>query len=362
MEGWNLQQDDYRQEFAKLLRDTIIPAHIDNSSKHKSYHRLNGYIKENMPKSLYRYRSTEEHNIKALCRGCIPVTKPSEMGDVFDSQIAVDKKRVVNEIKAMERSIDTIANLIYEGKPIPEYALKAVSPQIRRVVVNNIHLAKSNLAIKPLMRFYAALIGRKLRKRVDNEYKRTIDVLRETGYIACFCEDVNKVTMWDRYADKHKGYALEYEFETLNARFHAVESTNKSLQPDYIVLPVIYGEMYDSTLIVLHSLMSEFTQDFGGKSAYVLHPDELWCIEGYLYKAADYDPEAEWRLITPMKGVARDKSPYANVNAPPKAIYYGSEMPDKMFQELDTIAITKGLKRYRMELIPLEMRVEVIPL
>ena len=357
-----MQQDDYRQEFAKLLRDTIIPVYNDISSKHKSYHRLNGYIKENMPKSLFRYRSTETHNIKALRRGYIPVTKPSEMGDVFDSQIAVDIKRVVAEIKAMEDGTDAIANHVYEGKPIPKYALRAVSPRIRRVVVNNLYLTKTNLALKPLLRLCAAFVGGKLRKHAENEFKRTIDVLKETGYIACFCEDVNEVTMWDRYADKHKGYALEYEFETLNAKFHTVETTNKRLQPDYIVLPVIYGEKYDSTLIVLHSLINGFARDLGGESAYINHPDELWCIKGYLYKSAAYEHEAEWRLITPMKGVVRDTGPYANVNAKPKAIYYGAEMPDKKLQELDKIATTNGLKRYRMELIPLEMRVEAVPL
>lgn len=93
-----MQQDDYRQKFVKLLRDTIIPAYNDISSKHKSYHRLNGYIKENMPKSLFRYRSTGTHNIKALRRSLIPVTKPSERGMFSDSQIAV-KSRIAGRSK-----------------------------------------------------------------------------------------------------------------------------------------------------------------------------------------------------------------------------------------------------------------------
>lgn len=289
-----MQQNDYRQEFAKLFREITIPANSERESKCASYHRLNSYIKDNMPNSLFRYRSTEIHNIKALRNGCIPVTKPSEMGDVFDSQIAVDVNQVVDEIKAMEGGIGSIANHLFEGKPIPSLALQAVSPRIRQMIVSNQDFLKGNLALKLLIKILAAFCGGKLRKRIaENELKRTTDVLRKTGYIACFCENVNRITMWDRYADKHKGYALEYDFKTLNARFHTVDIANRRLQPDYIVLPVIYGENYDSTLIILHSLMNRFVCEKAGKDAYINHPDELWCIKGYLYKSGDYEPEAE---------------------------------------------------------------------
>ena len=352
----------YRQEFAKLLREITIPSHIDKKSKYEHYNRLNSYITKNMPKSLFRYRSTEPHNIEALRRGYISVTKPSEMGDIFDSQIAVDTKQVLTEIKKMEGMTDDIANHIYEGKPLPDFALQAVSPLIRRVVVSNQGFIKGNLVIKPLMRFLAATWGTVLRKRAKNELKRTVDILRETGYIACFCEDVNRASMWDRYADKHKGYTLEYEFETLNARFHIIDIADKCLQPDYIVLPVIYGEKYDSTLIILHSLINRFMLEKAGNNAYIHHPDELWCIKGYLYKSDEYKHESEWRLITPLNGVAPDVSPYASVTAEPKAIYYGAKMTDKTRQELDVIAQQKGLKRYSMEINPIDIRVDAFPL
>ena len=52
-----------------------------------------------------------------------------------------------------------------------------------------------------------------------------------------------------------------------------------------------------------------------------------------------------------MKGVTRDAEPFANVKAEPTAIYYGAEITDEIYHELDAIAKTKGIKRYRMETI-----------
>jgi len=355
-----LRDSNYRQVFADLLRDTVIPAFDNDASKRRSYQRLNGYIKGNMPKSLFRYRSTASYNIEALRRGNIPVTKPSEMGDIFDSQIVVDIERVVTELMEMLNNIDVAANHIFEGKPFPDFAMKGVSRKMRRVVQKNKGYATGNLALKPQMRLQAASTIAELKKRAESEYGATTDVLRHTGYIACFCEDVNGVTMWDRYADRHRGYALEYEFERLNARFHFLEVSDKSIQPDYVVLPVIYGETYNSSLIIIHSLFNQYVQEIGGKGAYINHPDELWSIKGYLYKAADYKSEAEWRLITPLKGVPRNSKSFVNVDAVPIAIYYGANMPDNMRHELETIAVANGLTRYRMEINPLDMGVKAV--
>jgi len=354
------QGDSYRQKFASLLRETIIPSNSDIKGKYENYDRLNGYINEYMPESLFRYRAATTYSIEALRCGNISVTKPCEMGDLFDSQIAVDIEQVVANIKTMEDSMDTVANHLYEGRPLPDFALQAVSPIIRRVVVSNQDFLKGNLALKPMLKVFAGLFGKTLKKRAKTEYTRAIDVLRKTGYIACFCEEVDKLTMWDRYADKHKGFALEYEFETLNARFQTINIVDKSKRHDYIILPVIYGEKYDSTPIVLHSLMNSFVREQGGENAYISHPDELWRIKGYLYKLADYEYEAEWRMITPMIGVVPDACSYSSVNVIPKAIYYGAKMPNKTRQELDSIAKANGLLRYHMKINPLHMRVETV--
>ena len=351
-----------RQEFADLLREIRISPIYDEQEKLAVYSRLNGYIKENMPKSLFRYRTLADYSIEAFCKGFITVAKPSEMGDIFDSQISVDIKKVVSEIENMEHGIDGAADYLFKGNNIPNDFLRPFSRKIRRTYKSNRHRFKGNIRLKPETKLLANYFKDILSKRAEEKFGQTIDVLKQTGYIACFCEDVCRLKMWSDYADKHKGYALEYDFEALNAKFPTIEIADKRLQPDYIVLPVIYGEKYDSTEIIIYELLDEQLREIGGREAYIKNPDELWAIKGYLYKALDYESEAEWRLITPINGVTKNSKPYEKVYAKPKAVYYGTEMTEEMFQKLDAIAKENGIKRYRMRANPSDVSVEAMPL
>jgi len=47
-----------------------------------------------------------------------------------------------------------------------------------------------------------------------------------------------------------------YTYETLNTRFHTLDTDNERHQPKDIVLPIIYGEQYDSTDYVINLLRS----------------------------------------------------------------------------------------------------------
>jgi hypothetical protein len=166
--------------------------------------------------------------------------------------------------------------------------------------------------------------------------------------------------MWSDYADKHRGYVLEYDFETLNPRFHTFDKCGERFLPDNIVLPVIYGEQYDSTEFVICYMANELLREVDKRDIYVKQRDELWHIKGYLYKDSDYEPESEWRLITPIHGVPRKSESYSDVGGVPKAIYYGAEMPEESFLVLEAIAKEKQIVRYRMEVNTSERKVKAI--
>ena len=154
--------------------------------------------------------------------------------------------------------------------------------------------------------------------------------------------------MWSEYADGHKGFTLEYDFETLNPRFHTFEKGGEQFQPNNITLPVMYGEQYESTEVVMHYVANSLISGVSSDDFYIMQYDELWHIKGYLYKHEDYDHEAEWRLITPVRGVTSDSNPYSNMKGEPKAIYYGFKMPEETFNKLDSIAKEKHIERYKM--------------
>jgi hypothetical protein len=315
-----------------------------------------------MPKSLFRYRTLEAHNIEALRKGIIPVTKPCEMRDVFDSYISVDIEKIANELKRIDGYFDNIADYLYKGGKIPKPALQSLSRKMRRVINTNKHRLKNDPRIKATIKQLTPEVENWLIKKAEIKSDTVINMLRKTGYIACFCESNGNHKMWSDYADKHRGYVLEYDFDTLNTRFHTLEEGGERFLPSNIVLPVVYGEQYDSTEFIMFYMANEMLREASDKDVYIKQQDELWHIKGYLHKHSDYEPEAEWRLITPIKGVMPSSAPYSSVNGKPKAIYYGAEMSDGMLQELDAIVEEKGIERYRMIINHSNATIEATPL
>ena len=294
-------ENSLRCEFAGLLKDIRIPTSDDAKSKIKKYSRINCCIASNLPKSLFRYRTAETHTIDALRNGIISVTKPNEMGDIFDSLIPVNAENVVEKIKQLEGGLDKIAGYLFRSGTIPEWVLQSFDRNTRRFLVKNQHRLKSS-QVQDVITKSRPILEKTLLDKAKSKSEQPIEILKKTGYIACFCECGNNLKMWSDYADKHRGYVLEYDFASLNSRFCTLEENVEQFQPNNIVLPVIYGEQYDSTELVMTIVLNELLQGIAGSEFYIKQQDELWHIKGYLYKHMDYAPESEWRLITPIGG------------------------------------------------------------
>ena len=277
--------------------------------------------------------------------------------------IDIDTDHAVERIKQICKDAKAVENYVLKGGEIPAEVLTACSRQMKRSYEKNRHQVK-NPRFKSALKKSAFFTEETLINITNKEYGQAIDSLRTTGYIACFCERGDNFKMWSDYAEGHKGYVLEYDFETLNSRFYTFDEDRGQFQPDTIVLLVIYGEPYNSTEFVICLVANELLRKVAGSDYYVEQQDELWYIKGYIYKHADYDSEAEWRLITPIKGVASNAVLHTSVSGIPKAIYYGAQMDleGEIFRELDAAAREKEIRRYRMEIKPSEMQIVPIPL
>lgn len=63
---------------------------------------------------------------------------------------------------------------------------------------------------------------------LKEKVEKIIDEIISTFYIACFCESVQKDTMWSYYANNHKGFCIEYYFD--------------SFEDSQFIFPVVYQE------------------------------------------------------------------------------------------------------------------------
>ena len=350
----NLSQfEKERRLFAEIFRTHKIPESLDKKRKAEKYSFLEGFIRP----SLFRYRKITDFNIKALRGDYIPVARPSRMkatGDEADSQIIINYEKIQSEFSMhLSFDINYFAKWAFDGKPFPEEALKLVSQEMQEALEKAQGFMKGNLQLKPMLRVAQNHIRAELSKLTPNSGIKVIDVLQKSGYIACFCEDVCRNDMWEEFAKNEKGedgYALEYDFKSLNLNYSSPEKNR-----NFMVLPVIYGEDYDATDLMVFGLLSDWLRRIVRQKPLVLF-DELGWIRGYFYKKEKFRPEDEWRLVTPVTGTdakpkiigVKKDDDFSEVYVSPKAIYYALNIDKHSFDELDKIAVLKGLTRYRM--------------
>ena len=104
----------------------------------------------------------------------------------------------------------------------------------------------------------------------DVNVQATMQQTLNTWGICCLSEVRDSVLMWSHYADKHRGFCLEFSI----ADFHVELPGNK-----VIPSPVHYTEQYPIAQII----------------------EEVAVRETMLTKAKPWEYEKEWRIITPER-------------------------------------------------------------
>jgi len=360
-------QINVRNKFSGLLKEINIPQYEDQEMQTQKYGRINQFIHDNIPTSLYRYRTTEDHNIQALKRDYLPVTKPCNMGDIFDSLIAIDSDRVASAI-AFELetiNIDAMAKSLFDGRAIPKDLLRLLDPHTQAFIQANLPRLKSDISLKPMLEVVFGDIKKYIAQQVQSLENTTVNTLQHIRFIACFCEDVSLVDMWSDYAGKHTGFALEYNFKEQELLCLKKHSNCKNIQMKHPLFPVIYNESYDATDYALYIFQNYLMSMKTNNTMHMQFFDWLFYIKGYAYKAERYRREGEWRLLTRMEKSDTyyfDLKPYASIPLSPSAIYFGAKMKNDTFEALNQIAVEIGLKRYRMVDDPLTRTVIPIPI
>lgn len=147
-------------------------------------------------------------------------------------------------------------------------------------------------------------ISRELGESIDREYR-----------IVSLCTDYKNRLMWSHYADGHKGFCIEYDFEEDTRIFETA-----------LLLPVVYSKervKFPWNVIYAEDKEAPEIKSAGAyaKLRSLLVKDEIW------------EYEHEWRLI-----VLR-KSGIENIKMPPvSCIYVGAMCSDKNRKMLRRIA------------------------
>lgn len=206
----------------------------------------------NQPETIFRYRYGSENDINALKNDQIWLSNMKSVNDKFEGQLEVSYENM---------------NLNFE------------------------------------------FLEELLKKKVDDSMEQIIS----SFYIACFCESVLKDTMWSYYANNHKGFCVEYYFN--------------SFESPQFVFPVVYKD---------------------SKKIDIDHLDESEIYKSILTKYSEWSKEDEWRIILPYYD---EKTSGKVIKQPlPKAIYMGIDIESSLKEFLLQYCDEKFVELYQMEI------------
>ena len=147
--------------------------------------------------------------------------------------------------------------------------------------------------------------------KVREELKRKVKIDHLVG-VSCFSEEMNNLLMWSHYADKHKGFCIEFD---------------KSDYPFSLAETIIYGKNIP--------VIDPYSDDINNRKAF------------FRYKSEHWKYEKELRIV--RGGVSNEFFPYNKESL--KAIYFGLKANKTDMDIICSIARANNpeVKFYKME-------------
>lgn len=175
----------------------------------------------------------------------------------------------------------------------------------------------------------------------------TMQQLREQLTVACFCNDVKKGTMWTHYAGNGTGFALEYDFDEVNAAIQSYVRENFESYKGNSIFKNCSFKLEDV----------KYTNKKANITKIIFKINKTCFSKGYKHfltqqkfeqivftKRKEWQYESEVRLALPTK-----KTPFEKLEGiKPKAIYLGEFISKEYQYILCNAAKEKKIMVYQM--------------
>lgn len=253
--------NDWKTEYYRLLKE----------GGHKNYSEALRIKKENLPKFLYRYRNFDKNKLNRIRReiyGFIYLSKANCFNDPYDTRSVLNKgkREFIENLKSIyEKSLTNhFSDAEMESIFVKENWFDELLVQglIKEKITKN-EAIKNKDIIKEIIN--NELI------RLNNEFNK---IMEEQIRISCFTERWNNLPMWYHYADKFKGYCIEYN----TLQIENILYVNR-------LLPVRYVEEY-------RDIIKDFIQ-IKRDNGILQHLLDEYATT----KLKDWNYENEWRLV-----------------------------------------------------------------
>lgn len=324
-----------------LLKKTIISGDTmsawlmgDGEKMERKLRPICNYLQANAPKKLYRMRRFDRNSIDALKNDHLYFSRADWFNDPYDCLLYSDPKEIKKRLEVMFSNDSIRTGLDEVGLQFP---------------IEGIAQSKEDYVSK------FSVIRDEVIDNMSKKHTQAVSTLQTSTFIVCFGESVTSPIMWSHYGDNHKGFAIEYEFESTSFPPMPYRSTNGKdfYYGWHSLLPVFYSKYRaDATELAKWFCMCEAEgrvrpREMRYHEGFFM-PDMLLRTKLSLEKSVIWSYEKEWRMIITREWPANVESsnPFRIKKA--AGIYLGERMTETDKDELRRIAKEKGIPVYEM--------------
>lgn len=344
-----------------------------------------GYILDHLktvPSFLYKYRSCNENNFKALEDNSIWVSSAEQFIDPYDCRLPFSIKdlstRKINKLMKWFIFAEYIYG--YKKENLSRYEDALTPDEVRKIFFSHCYNNELRLNEKETQKFIKKHYpkeqwdksankfvlfdqwisrrgrGQKLRGWFINDCEEgclsTIEMNRRSEFVCSLTESNDNPKMWEEYADHYKGFCIGYDFSK-GIRVDLLDNASTVFALKGL-LPVFYTEQrlkFDSYKFQLIQYKDTFYEI----------EDEYWstALASKLYmqmllKSPSYSNEQEWRIVVGGEEPGLIWFPFATT------IYMGKDISKENKEKLMEIAIKNNFNVYQQKVGVEKFQYEIV--
>lgn len=267
------------------------------------------------PEKVCRFRSVSENSLLQLQENKLYYSSADYYDDPFDTFIHFDYARI-------RARFEMLSNLVSSDSPELLNGLKMLEP----VIGIGAEQFLKNLKEHPLDL-----------SKFPERVKQVRTIIQKNLFSICFCENELNETLWLKYANNYRGFALVYDMKDENTFLCGKADVCKncrSLIERPSIYPVYYTEdAYDATQFALACLL--WDEHVSPQIAELSYKTVMWEAERVsLIKKKCHEYDQEWCMIRPTMTPER-----TCIKMKPNKIILGLRMPE--YERLMVISAAK---------------------
>lgn len=316
------------------MKDKIDYLNNFIKSKDKTYYKG--------PSTLFKYRAFDEYAFEMIEKNYIYLCPAENLDDETECVTTLDIEKMYDlENDGLKRHCaDLIIQIMkpYTSKENYELArrkiynimgsMESIRPNFMFEIAHELQEMVPEFDIGPYVNFIVDIPEKLNNSSVKHQFEKLVTIAlnaRKNIGVCSLCESNQVEDMWEKYADKERGYCIEFDMS--------------SYQTNYQILPVIYQDKRETNIII------QFVADFLGEfifqvSSGKMNADRSKYLSLFLSKYKEWEYQREWRVL----GDAKAKPVAPRI----KGIYLGRNVSTDNEKRIIELAMKKKFNVYKI--------------